>query len=83
MPIEMGKDFSSDNGLLKGKIWREIDFTDSDPDQNTVITFELKYDPRPIKLDEKPLKVGEWFCVGLGGSKKTEWILVKLYEPQK
>jgi hypothetical protein len=85
MPIEMGKEFSSDNGLLTGKIWREIDFTDSDPEPSAVASFELKYVPRPIKFDEPPLllKVGEWVCLGLGGSNKTEWVLIKLYEPQK
>jgi hypothetical protein len=85
IPVEMGKDFSSDNGLLKGKIWIEMDFSDSDPDQNTVVTFELKYDPRPIKFAKDPLnlKVGEWVCLGLGGSNRTEWVLIKLYEPQK
>lgn len=83
MPIEIGKEFSSDNGLLKGTVWRRIDPIGSNPDQGAVMSYELKYDGLPIKHKERQIKVGEWICDGIGRSNRVEWVLFKLYEPQK
>ena len=85
MPIEMGKEFISDNGMLSGKVWLGTDCADLTPGSRALARFELQCDPHPITFDDTPfgLKIDEWVGIGLGNAEKSEWILVKLYPPRE
>lgn len=84
VPVDIGKEFTSENGLLKGTIWKKTDFTAPGSDQeNAILSAELNYDAIPVNLREHRMRIGEWSCLALGRTNNVGYLLIRLYEPQR
>ncbi len=83
VPIDIGREFSLPDGSLRGIVRQESDHTTSSPGQSAAASFELKYEGRPIKLNDIPVSGDEWHFAALGRTNKVDYVLIKLYEPQK
>jgi hypothetical protein len=81
--VELGEKFSSENGLITGIVWDEVDFSGAKQNRKFLASFEYSYRGTPIKHTEREISSEKWVCDGFGGSNRVEYILFKLYEPQK